>query len=380
MEKIVDLLFNGFSITGMLLAVYLLFSKIVLKQINTFFIKAWLTVITIQLTFYLSNINDIVPGNLTVGYYAFPLSLLLMPFFYLTIVDLTKIRKITTLEIILHITPYVLYISYLTFVNYTNEDNIVIKNGFLMLPSGLPRAVYLYRGIPLAISGFMYSIFCLLAMMKYKKNLKKTFSNTDKQQLRWINHLVWTIILLFILVYLAIIFRTNFKIFEPSLTFKLVNIFLFFFLVAFGYRYQKQLTYFIKNNVELPKLPMKAKYSNSSLSKEEMEMIERKLSTIMQEQELYLDEYLTLQKVADITKKSPQHISQTLSTYLSTNFYDYVNEFRLNLVETKLKDEAFYKFTIIGIAIDCGFKSKSTFYKLFKKKNGITPAEYRRLH
>ena len=181
-------------------------------------------------------------------------------------------------------------------------------------------------------------------------------------------------------MYLAIGWRTNFKIIEPSLTFKLVNIFLFFFLIAFGYRYQKQLTYFIKNNVELPKLPLKAKYSNSSLNKEEMELIDMKLSTIMQEQELYLDEYLTLQKVADFTKESPQHISQTLSTYLNTNFYDYVNEFRLNLVEAKLKDETFAKFSIIGIAVDCGFKSKSTFYKLFKKKNGITPSEYRKLH
>ena len=332
------------------------------------------------MAFYLLNINTIIPENLAINYYAFPLSLLLMPFFYLTIVDLTKIRKITTLEIILHISPYLFYIIYLTIIDYTNDGTIITKNGFLLLPSGLPKFVYLYRGIPLAISGFLYSVFCLLAMMKYKRNLKKTFSNTDKQQLKWINYLVWAIILLFILIYFAVIFRTNFKIIEPSLTFKLVNIFLFFFLTAFGYRYQKQLIYFIKNNVELPKLPVKIKYANSSLNREEMEMIALKLSKILQEQALYLDEYLTLQKVADISKETTQHISQTLSTYLDTNFYDYVNEFRLNLVETKLKDEAFSKFSIIGIAMDCGFKSKSTFYKLFKKKNGITPAEFRKIH
>lgn len=380
MEKLLDLFFNGLSLAGIIIAIFLLFRKLELKYINTFFIKAWLAVITTQMTFYLLNINTIIPENLAINYYAFPLSLLLMPFFYLTIVDLTKIRKITTLEIILHISPYLFYIIYLTIIDYTNDGTIITKNGFLLLPSGLPKFVYLYRGIPLAISGFLYSVFCLLAMMKYKRNLKKTFSNTDKQQLKWINYLVWAIILLFILIYFAVIFRTNFKIIEPSLTFKLVNIFLFFFLTAFGYRYQKQLIYFIKNNVELPKLPVKIKYANSSLNREEMEMIALKLSRILQEQALYLDEYLTLQKVADISKETTQHISQTLSTYLDTNFYDYVNEFRLNLVETKLKDEAFSKFSIIGIAMDCGFKSKSTFYKLFKKKNGITPAEFRKTH
>jgi len=380
LEKLLDLFFNGLSLAGIIIAIFLLFRKLELKYINTFFIKAWLAVITTQMTFYLLNINTIIPENLAINYYAFPLSLLLMPFFYLTIVDLTKIRKITTLEIILHISPYLFYIIYLTIIDYTNDGTIITKNGFLLLPSGLPKFVYLYRGIPLAISGFLYSVFCLLAMMKYKRNLKKTFSNTDKQQLKWINYLVWAIILLFILIYFAVIFRTNFKIIEPSLTFKLVNIFLFFFLTAFGYRYQKQLIYFIKNNVELPKLPVKIKYANSSLNREEMEMIALKLSRILQEQALYLDEYLTLQKVADISKETTQHISQTLSTYLDTNFYDYVNEFRLNLVETKLKDEAFSKFSIIGIAMDCGFKSKSTFYKLFKKKNGITPAEFRKTH
>lgn len=378
MEKLFDLFFNGFSISGIVIAIYFLFKKLEIKYVNTFFIRAWLVVIIIQITFYLSNINLIIPSTLAINYYAYPLSLLLMPFFYLTIVDLTKIRKIKPLEIILHITPYLLYVGYLTYVNFSNNQEILVKNGFLLLPSGLPMAVYLYRGIPLAISGFMYSILCLLVMARYKKNLKKSFSNTDKQQLIWINYLVWTIIVLFILVYLAIISRTRFNIIEPSMTFKLVNIFLFFFLLAFGYKYHKQLIFFIKNNVELPKLPVKVKYVNSSLNNEEMKKIEIKLSRVMHQEKLYLDEYLTLQKVADITEESPQYISQTLSVYLHTNFYDYVNEFRLNLVETKLKDPQFENLTIIGIAMDSGFKSKSTFYKLFKKKNGITPAEFRK--
>ena len=80
-----------------------------------------------------------------------------------------------------------------------------------------------------------------------------------------------------------------------------------------------------------------------------------------------------------ITQSLLQNISQTFNEHLKTNFYNYVNGFRLSLAKKKLLDSEFSKLNIIGIAMDCGFKSKSTFYKLFKQKTGKTPSEYRNL-
>ncbi len=379
LEKIIDILFNGFSIAGIILGLYLLFSGLQLKYVKTYFLKAWLIIIVIQIVFYLLNLNAVLPNYLNINYFAFPLCMLHMPLFYLAIVDLTKIRRITGLEIALHVSFYLVYVAWLVSIDISTVKDILVINGFINLPPGLSSFTYAFVGIPLAVVSLVYSILCLIAMFQYKKLLKANLSNTDKYQLHWITYLVWAIILLFILIYLVIIARTDFMLTKASITFKLVNILLFFFLLAFGVKYQKQLIYFLKNEVVPLEIPAKTKYVNSGLTNENMVLIAQKMNLLIKSKELYLDEYLTLQKVADVLEESPQSISQTLNDHLSTNFYTYINTLRLDLAENKLQDPSFSKLSIMGIAMDSGFKSKSTFYKLFKQKTGKTPAEYRNL-
>ena len=379
MDKIIDLLFNGLSIAGILIGIYLLLSGLNLKYVKTYFLKAWLITIILQISFYLLNLNEITPNNLTLNYVGFPLCMLHMPLFYLAIIDLTKIRKIKILEVILHALPYTIYVVILITINSFSIENVLVIDGFLRLPHGLPFFVYAFIGIPLALSGFIYSIVCLQAMVKYKRRLKATLSNTDKYQLHWISYLSWTIVILFILIYLVVSIRVDFMASNASLTFRLVNIFLFFFLLAFGVKYQQQLIFFIKNNVKPIVVPFKSKYSHSGLTSESMGEISNKLEDLMSIKSVYLDEYLTLQQVSELLNESPQNISQTLNEHLNTNFYNYVNAYRLTLAEKKLIDTQFSNLSIIGIAMDCGFKSKSTFYKLFKQKTGKTPAEFRNL-
>ena len=59
------------------------------------------------------------------------------------------------------------------------------------------------------------------------------------------------------------------------------------------------------------------------------------------------------------------------------NFYDFVNDYRVEEIKQKLADPAQNQYTLNALAFDCGFNSKSTFNELFKKNTGKTPKEYK---
>jgi AraC-like DNA-binding protein len=107
------------------------------------------------------------------------------------------------------------------------------------------------------------------------------------------------------------------------------------------------------------------------LSDERLTRTAAKLERALKTDNLYADNMLSLRKLSDITGVTKNHISETLSQHLGVNFFDFVNshraaEARRLLAETEL--------TILEIALDVGFNSRSTFNAAFKKHVGATQA------
>ena len=71
-------------------------------------------------------------------------------------------------------------------------------------------------------------------------------------------------------------------------------------------------------------------------------------------------------------------LTDLLNVHIEKNFFSFVNEFRLNAVIRRLENPDFDHLTIIAIANDCGFNSKSTFNSLFKQHTGHTPSDYKK--
>ncbi|MEZ4796674.1 MAG: helix-turn-helix domain-containing protein [Flavobacteriaceae bacterium] len=112
--------------------------------------------------------------------------------------------------------------------------------------------------------------------------------------------------------------------------------------------------------------------------KDENIKIELLLNKVMQEQKPYFDEELTLSKLATYLNITDKKLSNLLNQYIDTTFYNFVNTYRLEEFKRRIKDDSFKDYTIEGIANDCGFKSKASFYRLFKKKTGLSPSEYKK--
>jgi YesN/AraC family two-component response regulator len=102
------------------------------------------------------------------------------------------------------------------------------------------------------------------------------------------------------------------------------------------------------------------------------------LNTLMQKEKLYLHETLSLRILAQRLNIEPNLVSHVLNSELRKSFYDYVNEFRIEEVKRKIDDPAYQHLKIVEVAYECGFNSKATFNRVFKKFTGKSPSDFRK--
>jgi AraC-like DNA-binding protein len=118
-----------------------------------------------------------------------------------------------------------------------------------------------------------------------------------------------------------------------------------------------------------------AKYAKSSLDEPTRMRIQRKLHQAMTGLQRFRDSRLTLRGLCQELKENPHYVSQVINQTLRSNFYDFVNGHRIDSARRALKLEP-HK-TVLEIALEVGFNSKSTFNAAFRRHAGMTPTEYR---
>ena len=113
-------------------------------------------------------------------------------------------------------------------------------------------------------------------------------------------------------------------------------------------------------------------------SMEKIESDKLKVKEIMVEKSLYLDPNLSLDKLAKETGFNNKYLSLVLNLGFNKNFFEFINEYRVERVKQLLVHPDYQHFTIVAIANEAGFNSKSTFNSIFKKYTKLTPREYLR--
>ncbi|MFD0792744.1 ABC transporter permease [Mucilaginibacter litoreus] len=103
----------------------------------------------------------------------------------------------------------------------------------------------------------------------------------------------------------------------------------------------------------------------------------RWLKKAMEDGRFYLEPDLTLSSLAEKLNIHPHELSKIINMSLKKNFNDFVNEYRIRDVTEKMQDPDFDRLTLLGIAFDSGFNSKSTFNRTFREITGKSPAEYK---
>ncbi len=128
-------------------------------------------------------------------------------------------------------------------------------------------------------------------------------------------------------------------------------------------------------------LEEKAEASSSSenyvkLSDEEAQKVIDALKAYMEKDKPYLNVDLKQSEVAAAIGCSSHLLSAIFTYYLKTGYYEFINAYRVEELKQAIKAGQHEKYTLVTLAEKCGFKSKSSFFRTFKKFTGVTPNEY----
>lgn len=115
---------------------------------------------------------------------------------------------------------------------------------------------------------------------------------------------------------------------------------------------------------------------DNKLGQEESEGLQNRLLMYMETQRPYLRNNLKIGDLAHEMDISVGDLSTVLNVYLSVNFTDFVNSYRVNKFIKLMNEKDVVKYTMTALSQQCGFNSRTTFYRAFKKVMGKGPLEY----
>lgn len=295
---------------------------------------------------------------------------------------------------LLHLLPIILlYLLMIPFFNLSSAEKI---NVYRNKGAGYETLIQVCS-IAIIISGIAYVTASLFLLRRYRRSIEDEFSNIEKINLAWLRYLIYGIAV----IWIAVIFGDDSIIFGTTVLFV-------FFLGFFGIR---QTGIFTLAHPPIPKLQTlpaeeiakesnipfyqelppdkganqpeitttispKIKYEKSGLGGEQAAKMYKLLAGCMADQKPFADSEITLAALARTLDVHPNHLSQVINSYEGKNFYDYINFHRVEEFKKLALLPDNRNYTLLSLAYECGFNSKTSFNRNFKKVTGISPSEY----
>jgi len=222
----------------------------------------------------------------------------------------------------------------------------------------------------------LYIILAYQRIRLHKKEVQFFESNTEEIDLKWIEQIIFGLFAMsvFIGLYNAVNPRGNLNL--------LANFISLAIIYFTGYNALRQKEIFLLDDQERervvetqePKAPEKRKL----IPDEERLVLKAKLLTLMEQKEPYLDPDLSLLSLANLMDLTPHQLSYLINAEFEDNFFLFVNKYRVERVKQLLLSPDQQHLSIMGVAYDSGFNSKTSFYTTFKKLCHQTPSEFRK--
>lgn len=329
---------------------------------------AWLFLLCIELIFALLN-------SKVIEMYSFQfITFTYGPLMYLYVRFMTDPDRKFNWLLLLHFIPFIGFL--ILSVTYRSHPIVRDLSNFFDDDNMFPvRIIY---GISFFLSVTVYSIFAFIEIRRHQNNLKNLVSYTSGViTLNWLKIISISFyvayFILFILGGLNMI--GNYIPFDPYSI-----IFLFITIFSFTYSFYgiKQPVIF-GSEVKLIAVGKKEseKYIKSGLRDQVADEYLEKLISFVEIKKPYLNRDLSIQDLSEMTGIPRHHITQVLNEKHGKNFFTFINEYRVKEVINRFKDARNNNYTILSIAFDSGFNSKTTFNSIFKSQTGQTPSEFR---
>lgn len=234
----------------------------------------------------------------------------------------------------------------------------------------------------------VYGMAVLWRLNRHEKHIADFFSYTEKIQLNWLRLLVGSMLVIWVIGVVSQSLNAYGVVDIPQYGGYFTNLAVCLFVLVIGYFGIRQATIFVPAHViELTIQGPVADAGKTTASDEQgagggekkdgpAGKRYQQLCRFMETEQPYLDGDLTLFSLATRLQLPPHQLSKLINQQGGVNFFDFVNRYRVEEVKRRLAQDAQARHTLLAIALDCGFNSKASFNRVFKKMTGHTPRDY----
>lgn len=393
-----------FLVSGIALSVF--FSFLLLTKRNKSFadkiLALWLLSIGLYLIVFFFNTR--VPQLIGA---AGSVPILQGPFLFLYTAALTNQLPNKKLSVFYHfLAPLIFFIITIPFLILSSEEKL-----YVMANKGKGWELENTIGsFLIQISGIIYIVWSLILLKRHQKNILNQFSDIERINLKWLKYLIYSLAIIWAFVLygddnLILIGAVLFVFFIGYYGIKQVGIFSSNLPIS-NYESNQETTFSninlqenvtpiefsktlevtsenIDNQIKNENIQgeyiedeLKTKYQKSNLTEEKARFIHQQLSVVVIEGKLFKNPEISLTDLSKQLGVHPNTLSQVINSIENKNFYDFINELRVEEFKKIVVLQSSKKYTLLSLALECGFNSKTSFNRNFKKITNLSPSEY----
>ena len=342
-----DLVFLGAIFIGLTFTALLWFAKKSNRVANRFLGLALVVIIWWLTSIVFTDIRpetDLLPQ----------LSLALGPLIYFYVLNITRAEHQFGRRDLPHFSPALLQIIFFIWQMPWSAKTDFQMTTVLQLAAFISVAIYLYYSFKL-IESF------------YRRMKFNELSDRFRYELRWLHRLLMGFVLLCVLFIPFTIAGIFFVHQQPDSYYALYMLLgvVMIWIAAAGYLQPEVVMQATPVRVSTQPIPAALKQKAAWLKR------------VMEANLFYRDPELSLNSLAEKLNLAPHELSRIINTVFKKSFTDFINWYRVAEVVRCMQDPAYDHITLLGIAYESGFNSKTTFNRAFKQFTGKDPSEYK---
>ena len=299
--------------------------------------------------------------------------LAMAPAFYLSVVHFTAPNRPARRRDALHFLPWLLFL--LLLLPHLLTGQVLIRP----VPSWAVAATRLLVFATPKLQATAYWLAAYLALNRHQRQLPQLTAQLEPRDLQWLKHLLWGAALLMLLWGNELFLHINWVLALTPVGYLATVFYLAYVALrqpevfAFSAPVREQIQELWQEATPvLPTTPAK----QERLSPSQVAFWQQRLQQLLETQKPYLAADLSLPVLAEQIGLSTHELSYVLNEGVGVNFFQFINAYRVEEAKRLLCSPQHQHLSIVGIAFEAGFSSKTTFNTTFKKVTGLTPSQF----
>ncbi|WP_298420689.1 helix-turn-helix domain-containing protein [uncultured Kordia sp.] len=316
--------------------------------------------------------------NTKINYFLIPTGTAIAPLIYLYVKSITKSNFNFLRKHWWHFAiPITLVLYRLTIYTYDYSQSGFQETQNGVLKIDLDEAIIqpILNVVDFSVM-LLYLAFTIQLYIHYKQKIKQYFSNVFKLELNWIRNFL--IVFTFLFLYSSIQSVVGSFIIDLGYNERWwLNLAMAICAIYIGVKgYFTDTTKLNKLDFSFSPKQISIPEHTKEAKKEISEIAIEAIAALMEREKPYLNPDLNLSELAKQANLTRGQLSEIVNSGFNMNFNDFVNSYRVNAFKSMLKEGKHEQLSLLGVAFECGFNSKATFNRVFKKLTSFSPTQY----